>query len=58
MPVNIGEGEFHGFDLQVHAVRAIDGHTGEIVMFEHPQRHQRRDALAVGRDFMHAMAAI
>ena len=56
--IDIGEGEFHRFDLQVHAVRGIHRQLGDIEVLENAQRDQRRDALAVGRNFMQRVAAV
>ena len=58
MAIDVGECELHGFDLQVQAFDGIRGGATEIEMFQDTERDQRRDALAIGRNFMHAITAI
>ena len=55
--LQVGEGQAHGFDLEVHARGGTDGRVFVGQVFEHAQRHQRRDALPVRRNLVHLMAA-
>ena len=50
--VQVGKGQFHGLDAGVHRFQAVHRVLAHAMGFEHAQRHQRRDALAVGRDFV------
>src|SRR5919197_4485202 len=54
----IGEGELDRLDLQMHAVGPIDAVRAHVEALEHAERHQRDDALAVGRDLVQRIAAI
>ena len=51
--VQVGQGQLHRLDLQVHRVHMVDGQVVGAQRFQHAQRHQRGDALAVGRDLVH-----
>ena len=54
----VGEGELLRLDLQVHAVGAVDRQRAQLEVLEHAERHQRDDALAVGRDLVQRVAAV
>jgi hypothetical protein len=54
--VGVGEGQLHRLDLQVLRRQAVDRVAAEVQLVEHAQRHQRGDALAVGRDLVHRVA--
>ncbi len=45
-------------DLQVQAVGAVDRVRAQVEVLEHAERHQRDDALAVGRDLVQRVAAV
>ena len=56
--VDIGKGQFHGFNLQVLRRHAIDGQAGQIEVFQNAQSNLGGDALAIGRDFMQGVLAV
>ena len=50
--MQVGKGQLHGLDLQVHAVHAVEVLLAHAQLVQHAQRHQRRNALAVGRNLV------
>ena len=56
--VDIGKSQFHGFDLQVLRIHAIDLQAGHIKFIQNAQRNQRRNALPVGRNLVQGVAAV
>ena len=56
--VDVGKGALHCLDLQVPTLRRIGVQGGQIEVLEDAQGHQRRDALAIGGNFMQAMAVV
>ena len=56
--IGVGETEFHRLDLQMLGLRAVRRETGQIEVIENAERDQRRDALAVRRQFVGGVAAI
>ena len=50
--VQIGKGHLDRLDLQVQRHRIIGAHVTDASMAEHLERHQRGDALTVGRDLV------
>ncbi|MNN08535.1 hypothetical protein D3C81_1213930 [compost metagenome] len=58
MGLQVGKGELHRLDLEVHGAGAVEPGLGNIPMFEHAQRHQRANALAVRADFVQFQIAV
>ena len=56
--VSVCKSQLHGFDLQMLRQHAVDGQPGQIHLVEHAQRHQRGDALPVGRNLVHGVARV
>ncbi len=54
----VGEGDLQRLDLQVQAVGAVHGVRADVEVLQHPEGHQRDDALAVGRNLVQGVAAI
>ena len=58
MTIDVGEAKLHRFDLDVHALGRVGWVRREVNVLEDAERDQRGEALAVGRDLVHAIAAI
>ena len=56
--IDIGEGELHRLDLQMLRRDRVDRLRAEIEILEDAERHQRRDALAVGRNLVDRIAVV
>ena len=56
--VHIGKGQFHGFNLQVLAVYAVQRQAGDVKVLQDAQGDLRRDALPVRRNFMQRVASV
>ena len=56
--VGVGEGQLHRFDLQVLRLDAVHRQAADVERFQQAKRHQRRDALAVRWNLMHAVARV
>ncbi len=54
--VDVGERELHRLDLQVLRFGAVDRQRLDVEVAQDAERRQRRDALAVGRDLVQAVA--
>ncbi|MPM28463.1 hypothetical protein SDC9_74989 [bioreactor metagenome] len=50
--VQIGQRQLHRLDLQMHRVGAVERLAPDVQLVQHAQRHQRGDALAVGRNLV------
>ena len=56
--VDVGKGQLHGFDLQVLARHAIHRQRRHVEVLQDPQCNECGDALPVGRNFVHRVAAV
>ena len=56
--VRVGESQFRRLDLQVQAVRRVDGMRRQIELPQDTQCDERRNSLAVGWDLVQALAAV
>ena len=56
--VHIGKGQFHGFNLQVLRIDAIDFHAAQIKVFQNTQGNQGCNALSIGGNFVQGVATV
>ena len=56
MRAHVADPELHRLDLQVQHLRAVGRKSDDVEPLEHAERDQRRDALAVRRQLVDAMA--
>ena len=57
-PARIGKRHLGGLDLQVQAVGGVHREARDVELLEDAECDQRDDALAVGREFVHGVAAV
>ena len=56
--VGVGKGNFHGFNLQMLRLHAVDRVRGEIQPVQHAQRHQGSDALTIGGNLVQRVTSV
>ena len=56
--VDVGKGQLHGLDLQVLRGHAVHRQAGQVEAVQDAQGDQCRDALPIGRNLMHRVAAV
>jgi len=54
--VGVGKGQLDGLDLQVGAFHAVGPEAADVELLQHAQRHERGNALAIGRQLVHRVA--
>ena len=58
MPIDIGKGELHGFDLQVAAHGAVHRMLTDVQVLQDARGHLRGDALTIGWNLMQGVVAV